>query len=226
MHMARVPVIAIGLIAAAISSAQDRETPASTTATPYAVLDDQGSQLRSDFNRHVGSVRLLFVVDPICPTCLRGLNDMDRDLLRGTPDPRMWTFVVHEPVLGTTHAAPWSPKAEAKDVVNAAQLLHNAHVEHYWNASGAFGQLLSQGVGLKNGDGPVYAWDVWLIYGPDAVWQGPAPTVPALLMHQLGALRGSAQFPRLDSHVFAERAHGLLAQLPASTSTPSTKSPP
>jgi hypothetical protein len=138
----------------------------------------------------------------------------------------MWTFVVHEPVLGTARAAPWSPKAESKDVVNASQLLHNTHVSHYWNSSGAFGQLLSQGVGLKNGDGSVYAWDVWLIYGPEARWEGSAPPVPALLMHQLGALRGSTQFPQLDSHVFAGRVRALLAQLPTSTSSTATKSPP
>jgi hypothetical protein len=190
------------------------------------VLDDQGSQLRADFNRKVGFVRLLFVVDPICPTCLRGLNDMDQDVLGANADPRMWTFVVHEPVLGTAHAAPWSPKAENKDVVNASRLLHNAQVSHYWNSSGAFGQLLSQGVGLKNGDGPVYAWDVWLIYGPETRWDGSAPPVPALLMHQLGALRGSTQFPRLDSQVFAERVHALIAQLRTSTSSTVTKSPP
>ncbi|MGH3428644.1 MAG: hypothetical protein ACRD3Q_06270 [Terriglobales bacterium] len=218
MHIVRAVLIAIGFFGTAISCAQD-------TAS-YAALDDQGDQLRADFNRKVGSVRLLFVVDPICPTCLRGLADVNRDFLEGTTDARVQTFVVYEPVLGTAHAAPWSRKAEATDVAKAAQLLHNAHVKGYWNASGAFGQLLSKGVALKNADGPVYAWDVWLIYGPKARWDGPAPPVPSLLMHQLGALRGSARFPRLDSHVFAERVQALLAQLPASTSNPATTPSP
>lgn len=221
MNIVRATLITLGLFAAAISCAQGQ----AWAATPYSVLDDQGSQLRADFNRKVGSVRLLFVVDPICPTCLRGLDDMNRDLLESTSDSRLQTFVVHEPVLGTSWAAPYSPKAESKDVASAARLLHNAQVRNYWNSSGAFGQLLSEGVGLKSADGPVYAWDVWLIYGPEARWEGAAPPIPTLLMHQLGALRGSAQFPRLDSRVFAERVRALLAQLPTSPPTPVAKLP-
>lgn len=189
-------------------------------ATPYTLLDDQGSQLRTDFNRKVGTVRLLFVVDPICPTCLRGLDDMNRDLLAASVDPRLQTFVVHEPVLGTARAAPWSRAAEERDVVRAAQLLHNPQVQHYWNRSGEFGQVLSQGVGLKNSEHPVYAWDVWLIYGPEAKWEGTNPPRPRLLMHQLSALRGSTEFPHLDSHVFAQQVQAVLAQLPAPTATP------
>ena len=66
----------------------------------YTVLDDNATQLREDFNKTKGTVRLLFVVDPICPGCLRGLDDMDQALLKKTSDPRLQTFVVHVPVLG------------------------------------------------------------------------------------------------------------------------------
>ncbi len=180
----------------------------------YVVLDDQADQLRADFNRKVGSVRLLFVVDPICPGCLRGLADMNRDLLEDTTDPRLQTFVVHEPVLG--RFATWLRAAGEKDVPEAARLVQNPNVQHYWNPSGAFGLLLSQAVGLKEGEGQVYAWDVWLIYGPEAKWVGTDPPRPLLLMHQLRALRGSTQFPHLDSRVFAQRVRTLLAQLPPS----------
>jgi hypothetical protein len=194
--------------------------PSSAVASvPYTVLDDQGSQLRADFNRKIGSVRLLFVVDPICPGCLRGLADMNRDLLKSTADPRLHTFVVHEPVLGVARYAPWLRVSGGKDVPKAAQLLQNPNVQHYWNPSGAFGRLLSKAVGLKNGERPVYAWDVWLLYGPEAKWVGADPPRPRLLMHQLGALRGSTEFPHLDSRVFAQNVQTLLAQLPASTGT-------
>ncbi len=181
-------------------------------ALPYALLDDQGSQLRADFNRARGSVRLLFVVDPVCPGCLRGLDDMNRDLLSVTDDPRLVTFVVHEPVLrGALRGT------AAHDVSAAAALLHNTHVHHYWNASGQFGRLLSQAVGLRGRDGGVYAWDVWLIYGPQASWSDSGPPQPLLLMQQLGALQDSREFPHLDSKVFAQRVRSLLAHLPPST---------
>jgi hypothetical protein len=192
----------------------------SVTAVPYTVLDDQASQLRADFNRKSGTVRLLFVVDPICPGCLRGLDDMNRDLLRQTSDPRLQVFVVHEPVLGIARYVPWLRIAGGQDVPKAAQLLQNPNVQHYWNPSGAFGRLLSKAVGLKNGKGQVYAWDVWLVYGPEAKWVGANPPTPRLLMHQLSALHGSTRFPHLDSHVFAQEVRALLAQMPAPVESP------
>jgi hypothetical protein len=219
MHTFRAAVVSICILTLAVGCARSGSSGTAST-TPYTLLDDQGSQLRADFNRNVGSVRLLFVVDPICPTCLRGLADMNRDLLQSTVDPRLHTFVVHEPVLGVARVAPWLRMAGARDVARAALLLHNPQVQHYWNPSGAFGRLLSQSVGLKNGERQVYAWDVWLIYGPEAQWEGADPPRPRLLMHQLGALRGSTAFPHLDSRLFAQQVQSLLAQLSAPAATP------
>jgi hypothetical protein len=181
-----------------------------TSISAYTLLDESGSQLREDFNRAKGSVRLLFVVDPICPGCLRGLDDINQDLLAETDDPRLQTFVVHVPVLAAG--------AKAKDVAPAAKLLSNAHVRHYWNPTGSFGRTLSEAVGLKNDKEQVYAWDVWLIYGSEATWDGPQPPKPQRLMHQLRALQGNAEFPHLDSEVFAREVRQLLKQLPASPS--------
>lgn len=180
-----------------------------TDATPtagYALLDEVASQLRADFNRANGSVRVLIVVDPICPGCLRGLDDINRDLLAETDNPRLQTFVVHVPVLG----------AEAKDIAPAAKLLENSRTHHYWNPSSAFGRQLAEAVEFKSGNEFVYAWDVWLIYGPDANWDKALPPKPQRLMHQLRALAGSAVFPRFDSEAFSREVRQLLAQLPAS----------
>ena len=116
---------------------------------------------------------------------------------------------MHVPALG----------AEAKDVSRSFKLLHNPHVRHYWNESGAFGGLISNAVDLRTNDGEwVYAWDVWLIYGPDAIWEGSAPPRPRLLMQQLYALRGSNRFPRLDAEALARQVQALLANAaPAAT---------
>ena len=155
----------------------------------HVALDDQFSQLREDFNRAKGSVRLLFVVDPICPGCLRGMDDMNRDLLSQTKDERLKTFVVHVPVIG----------AKAKDIaMPAARLLQNPHVRNYWNESGEFGRALAKAVQLENDKEAVYAWDVWLLYGPDAEWVGTGPPQPKLLMHQLWKLEGT-RFPQLTA---------------------------
>lgn len=180
------------------------------SAIPYTDLDDQGSELREDFNRNTGLVRLLFVVDPTCGRCLRGLDDVNKDLLARTHDPRLQTFVVHVPVIGATET----------DVGPSMKLLQNPNVKHYWNASGAFGRELAKAVGLKRGDELVYAWDVWLIYPPEAVWEGTSPPRPRRLVHQLRALQDSVEFPRLDSEAFAQEVRQLLAALPPATSMP------
>lgn len=212
MRTLRLIFMALSLVVSACSQAGSSAGP--TTAS-YTTVDDAATQLRADFNRQSGRVRLLFVVDPICPGCLRGLADMNHDLLGGTADPRLQIFIVHEPVLGVARYLPWLRIAGGRDVPKAASLIHNPNVHNYWNPTGSFGRLLSRAVGLENHGRRVYAWDVWLLYGPEAKWDSSGPPKPQLLMHQLSALRGNPQFPHLDTRVFAARVNALLARMPA-----------
>lgn len=187
------------VVVLAVTSLCFRATTYAADAPTYTTLGDDFSQLRDDFNRAKGSVRLLFVVDPICPGCLRGMDDMNDDLLSRTRDARLQTFVVHVPVIG----------AKAKDVAPAARLLENSHVRHYWNGSGEFGRALAKAVQLKNDKETVYAWDVWLLYGPEAEWTNATIPQPELLMHQLWKLEGT-KFQKLDSAAFAREVHNRL----------------
>lgn len=198
--------LAIAGFAGIVSSFQFAAAAGAAHATPqsFVSMDDRFNELRDDFNRAQGTVRLLFVVDPICPGCLRGMDDMNRDLLSKTTDSRLRTFVVHVPVIG----------AQSKDVLPAAKLLENPNVRHYWNPSGEFGRSLSRAVQLQSDKDAVYAWDVWLLYGPDAKWTAADPPQPKLLMHQLRRLAGS-KFPKLDSKVFAHEVQNALSTLPA-----------
>lgn len=199
-------LVAVLSIAALSMRAEAAEVPKVT----YTILDKNDTRLREDFNRDKGSVRLLLVVDPTCPVCLRGLDDVNKALLAKTRDVRLQTFVVHLPVL--------KPTAQASDVPPAAELLQNPHVRHYWNPSGSFGHSLTEGVKLQRDGKSVYAWDVWLLYGPDASWDDVNPPKPYLLMHQLPPLKDTA-FPILDGEEFAQQARQLLARLPARTAT-------
>jgi hypothetical protein len=186
----------------------------SKTGTPstasHVKVDDSFAQLRDDFNAKRGHVRLLFVIDSSCAMCLKGLADIDEALLAGTSDPRLDTFVVHVPVIG----------GNEEHISPAATLVHNERVKHYWNASGEFGGRLSAVAGLSSGDKFVYAWDVWLIYGPDASWEGRDPPKPELLMHQLPGLRGRVEFPPLDAEQFAAEVRTRLDALPQDGKVP------
>lgn len=166
----------------------------------YVVLGGDDQPLREDFNRDRGEVRLVFLVDPICPGCLRGLADMGDDLLSklGARAP-VKVYVVFEPVIG----------GQAKDIPAAAALLQSSTPRLYWNPTGDFGRQMSHVLRYWNGHRWVYAWDTWLIYRPDAVWNGAAAPEPTFLMHQLGGLPHTAQFPHLDARVFAAKVHAM-----------------
>lgn len=171
------------------------------TDAHYAILDGSDQPLRAAFNRDHGDVRLMFLVDPICPGCLRGLADMGDDLLSKLPaGATVKVYVVYEPVIG----------GKPKDIPAAAALLRYPTAMLYWNPTGDFGRQMSHALNYWNGHRWVYAWDTWLIYPPDAVWSDTAPPQPAYLMHQLGGLPRTAQFPHLDARVFAAKVHAMM----------------
>lgn len=199
MNVRRVLFTVLVTCASSACASEDRAT---AETTPPVVLQESFAPLRDAFNAAHGSVRLLFVVDSACAVCLRGMADIDDDLLSTTHDARLRTFVVHVPVMGGT----------AEHIGPAAELLHNSNVTHYWNPSGAFGTELGQSLALKRNGKDVYAWDVWLVYGPEATWSGTMPPAPQLLMHQLPQLRDS-EYALLDSASFAAHVRKELARL-------------
>ena len=194
-------LLAIGIAACTASTIAPAATPSVTS------LDDHSTQLRTDFNRARGSVRLLLIVDPACSVCLRGMDDVNRALLAKVDDPRLQTFVVHTSVIG----------GAAKDVPPASALMPNSRVRHYWDASGNFGREVSKSLRLKRGSEAVYAWDVWMIYDGRASLAATGVPEPTLFMHQLPKLRGQSGRQQLDGDVFAAKARELLARLPAAT---------
>src|SRR5687768_12486096 len=193
-----VSLVVFGLAACTLSN----DAPAAT-ASQVVTLDAHATQLRTDFNKATGSVRLLLIVDPACSVCLRGLDDVNKALLDQVDDSRLHTFVVHTSVIG----------GKAKDVPPAAELLTNAHVRHYWDQSGNFGREVSKSLKLERGDEAVYAWDVWMIYDDRATLPAIGVPAPALFMHQLPKLRGQPGRPLLDGAEFATEARVLLAKL-------------
>lgn len=195
-------VVALSISALLLSSCgRPQAASQGDSSARTALLNGEDQPLRDDFNRDQGFVRLLFVVDPRCPECLRGLADMGDDVLAKLPkDARIKVYVVHDPVIGGSD----------KDISAAADLLHTRLARHYWDPTGNFGRQMSQVLELLHGTKPVYAWDVWMIYPPNAVWGSKDPPRPAFLMHQLPGL-DNAKFPPLDTKVFAAKVDEMLA---------------
>ena len=167
-------------------------SPSGACDHPITVSAKDDSALRDAFNHAHGSVRLVFLVDPICPTCLRGIKDLDTAVLSPLAANRsLQSFVIHTPVLGATET----------DTKNTCALIHNDHVVHYWDPAQEIGSLFSNAEGMKIGDREIYAWDVWLVYGPDAQWTGAEPPKADFRMHQLPDLMGHKDFPFLNAAI-------------------------
>ena len=159
----------------------------------YMLLDAGLSRLRDDFNADAGKVRLLYIVGPTCPVCLRGMDDLGTTLAPERGDPRLQTFVVYVPEL---HAKP-------ADIGPTVSLLPGKQVSRYWDASGASEKLFE---GQLKTIGP--AWDVYMVYGPGRRWEGTVPPMPDFWMAQLGGLPEGRY---LDATEFAVRVKDLLA---------------
>jgi hypothetical protein len=185
-----------------LASCGDRKAGSQVDSAPnVVVLNGVDQPLRDDFNRDQGFVRLLLLVDPRCPECLRGLADVGDDVLAKLPkDARIKVYVVHEPVIG----------GGDKDIPAAAELLHTTLARHYWNPTGDFGRQMSQVLGLLHGSSSVYAWDIYMIYPSNAAWRGGDPPQPSYLMHQLPGL-DNQKFPSWDGKIFATKVNDTLA---------------
>lgn len=170
------------------------------TVGSLQILDQNAEPLRAQFNQDAGKVRLLFILDPVCATCLRGLADLDRDLVRSLP-PDVSVYLVHVPVIG----------GREKHIEGAASLVHNTSARHYWDPSGSFGEQAGEALRLRSRGEPVYAWDVWMVFGPEAVWGDRLPQ-PRQLMHQLPRIDRTSKVSPLDSAAFATTVRSLVAE--------------
>lgn len=88
----------------------------------------------------------------------------------------------------------------------AAGLLQDARVRHFWDPHSLVGTAYAPMLGLSDP-----AWDVWLLFGREASWQDEAPA-PDWWEHQLGVL---PEARHLDPARFARRARALLERQPS-----------
>jgi hypothetical protein len=97
----------------------------------------------------------------------------------------------------------WVPKlsGQESDVATATTFVPDPRAGHYWDGGA---ELVTQyDTVLALGQD---AWDVYMIYGPDARWTAAAPPRPQFWMHQLHTRVGTF----LDPNAFAAYADSLL----------------
>lgn len=107
--------------------------------------------------------------------CLRGASVVQTQVLLKVPSDDVRGYVVWMPILTL---GGWEPAAE-----QAAWRIPDHRLTRYFDPEPHLGQLYAPILSLT-GDGP--AWDVYLLFGRDAVWTDKRrPPAPATWMHQL-----------------------------------------
>ena len=123
--------------------------------------------------------------------CLRGVSEVDKALIDDNDDD-LSVLVVWSSQLG----------AEEKHVAEAAALMQDPRVRHYWDGARLAGKAFQAGLGLGSP-----AWDVWLLFPPGVRWEAGQAPEPAWWEHQL---RGMPSDRRLDPKRFADKARELI----------------
>ncbi len=117
-------------------------------------------------------------------------------MLAKQSDPRLRAYVVWVPMLD----------GREEDVPVATRLVPDPRATHYWDGQGWSMRAYAEALAL-----PEEAWDMFLIYGPDARWEGDLPPEPRFWMHQLGSPdQPRVAAPYLDPQVFADSAVQML----------------
>jgi hypothetical protein len=95
---------------------------------------------------------------------------------------------------------------EETDVGVATRLVPDERATHYWDGAGYTMAAFRNVLGISED-----VWDVYLLYGPDARWDGAVPPLPDFWMHQLGSRNNPrVEGPWLDTDELAGRASALL----------------
>jgi hypothetical protein len=105
----------------------------------------------------------------------------------------------------------WVPmfRGLERDVPRAAREIPDGRASHYWDGDSQLTKGYRRTLGVSED-----AWDIFLLYGPDARWEGEQPPRPSYWMHQLGSpRRPRLEGPYLDPETFLTKTRELLRPL-------------
>ncbi len=121
-------------------------------------------------------------------------------MLQKNSDSRLAAYVVWVPELA----------AQEKNVGPATTLVSDPRARQFWDPDEVVGGEYGRVLGIH-----FPAWDVYLLFEPQTIWQGDTAPKPFFWMHQLG---GVSSAPRLDPDEFARRTFELLRSATATNS--------
>ena len=130
--------------------------------------------------------------------CLAGASGAGAELLAAVTHPDLRAYYVWVPMLPPDAAA----------AAAAAERFAEPRASHYWDGERTLARMLGEALRISArdsigaGDGPGFAWDVYLAYARGTA----ALEAPAFWMHQLAVTHA----PRLDPAAFNRSVSALL----------------
>jgi hypothetical protein len=88
----------------------------------------------------------------------------------------------------------WIPALPGDANPGVADLLVDKRATHYWDGQRRLGRAVARALGLGGG---VFAWDVFLVYGPDAGWSDGPKAAGSPVISESGRLQRALR-PYLD----------------------------
>jgi hypothetical protein len=144
---------------------------------PLADLDSRSlDALKSDFNAASDGIRIILLLSPTWPVCLRGASAVQKTLEQ-QPAAEIRVFAVWEPILPTDLTAPGT---------GALYRLSDRRVRQFWDKEHVLAKLMSQdSTDRQSKPGcctrPGILWDLIATYPADAVWNTSLP--PAIVFN-------------------------------------------
>jgi hypothetical protein len=121
---------------------------------------------------------------------------MQHGVMAKLGDPDLRAYVVWVPMF----------RGAERDVPKATTELPDVRARHYWDGES---QLVNGYQRTLKFDEP--AWDIFLLYSPEARWDGELPPPPAFWMHQLvSGRKPRVPGPILDAPTFLAEARAMI----------------
>ncbi len=126
--------------------------------------------------------------------CRWGFSNVTKTL-RSIADDRVRAYIVWLPIFGGDFHG---------EQRNLSRTYRNKRVSYFSDSESLSGKIWERVLET----GRVIAWDVYMLYGPDAKW-GDEPPMPDFWMHQLD---GVTKAPRLNEETFRAKLKEMLSQ--------------
>ncbi len=173
----------VAATAARIGSEADDSDP------KYLVLGADAEALRSRFNDDLGKTRVVMLVSPTCGGCLRGADQVQKKVLAKIDSPDLAAYAVWVPANG----------GRERHLPRVLDLVTDARATQYWDDSDVVEEWYRV---MLEFDGPCAG--VFMVYGPEARWDGESPPEPDYWEDAHTDLRAVYLAPQLNARRLAE----------------------